>query len=321
MAYDLKTNVIGFQWIGEKSDQMLEMCSIFTGITYSQTSTHILRSKFNNEIVEVPLGGYLLVPDRDIASRFSLPQRIFNMSSKEIGGLQSELSLENTQVLFYQDYVNLDLESILKSQDSKAYVELDLNRFYCGNRFVSIMPNKVLIAGQDYVFTIDEDYCRDLANSQKLMFRDKKVIVDDASIVLIKTDATVIVDSQRKCSIYKRNLSNSQYSETLSSIDKTKEFINKDKEVGTTYSFSINDNSGANKVSLEFLRDNASLIDVEMTTENQSCMLKYILDALSMMLRKGSLNPKKSIVISMRINKFNFRAIYYQTEGVIMLTE
>lgn len=42
------------------------------------------------------------------------------------------------------------------------------------------------------------------------------MVIDDASIILIRTDATIIVDSQRECSIVRKDLS--QYGATDSII-------------------------------------------------------------------------------------------------------
>lgn len=318
MAYDVSIRVISFQWKGEKTDELCEFAKQFEQVSFTQTKTQVLRAKYNNMIVEVPLGSFLIVPEGDLLNMFALGQRVFSLASRKADrDIEFELGLQNVRILFNQDYTETMLEKLLQRVDSTAFVESSKYRFFCSRRYVGLTNDRAVVLGTDFAFTWSNDFCSQLASVNKIRQRDKQVVVDDASIVIIRTDATVIVDSNYLCSI-KREDTLDGADPTVSRVTgSTKEF--EMQLDNSPWKFQINDNSGANTTVGGFIRENLDVIGVPLTKENLNCMLKYVFDTLNKLMKRASISQQNRMAADMRINKLKFQAVYCVSQRYVVL--
>lgn len=330
MAYDLVMDCIAFQWKGEKQEAMCQFEQMYPEITFARTTSSVLRAKYNGVVVEVSLGGFLVLPERSRGNMFFLSRSVFNKVAEPTGDLQYKIKLEGVRVFFSQDYMSMNLTELLQTADKDAFVETDKYRFSICGRYVALTSDVAIILCPGYVVTMTDEFCRLLASEHKLTLKDKRVVIDDASVIIIRTDATVIVDSAKACKIYKQDMrgkSDDFYTaigtrgkQSGGGVAKT----GKGSATGVfdagTYTFKVYDNKNANTTIMRFIRDHKQQINVELTSDNLRVMLEYICNNINCILRKSSLCDSPQLVMSLRINKFDFVVTYYTKDRVAEVT-
>lgn len=320
MAYDISINVVAFQWKGESTDDMEVFHKTFPAVRFAQTPQHVLRVRYGDRCIEVPIGRYVIAPERSAQDIFMVDRHVWANASSGIGGINYVFDLSNVKMLLSQDYNSDTLERVLAEIDRRSFVEMQKSRFYCSGRYVGLESDQVLVYTSTFIFALRSAFCKEMSDAGKIVFRDKKVVIDDASIILIRTDATIIVDSQRECSIVRKDLS--QYGATDSIIT---DFIDGKKMTAAyngdeTYVFKVSaGGKEATRVMLQFLQANKRTLSIDWTKDNKILMLRYITESINNMLARTSMLKARQTATHMRINKFEFDAMYKAETGEVAL--
>lgn len=314
-AYDLALNVSAFQWIGEPSGDLEVFHKMFQAAAFSQTPQHVLRVRVGGRCTEVPIGYYVIVPEHNLDNLFVLNKHIWRNSSSGVGGINYNLELQNCRLALSQDYTERELDKILHEIDKKSFVEMSKSRFFCNGRYIGLESEQAIIYATGFVFTLQGAFCQELIKENKLVFKDKQVVINDASVILIRTDATIIVDASKECSIVRRDLSDYTTGSPL-----IVDYPNKETLEKSDFRFNLTDSStDVTKVMLSFLQHNKDAIMVSWNQKNKRLMLKYITDSINTMLARTGMIAAKQVATHMRINTFTFDAFYRVDSGEIVL--